>query len=229
MEFSGELLRSSYLSWLSRTPIAQKAWGTQWFPQSNKRYSCFDATQVTYYEVMEFVLATPNLTDDSVRWYWKTDLEFLASLKACEKQITGAKPINQNKFFITITTDRDRATPDKLLKFIYQLRDKTKWIKNLSAVIENHRENGTILHTHMIIETDDTVKYGSKVKDKLWALKSLKEMIGGSNYIDYVNYDERHEKYIRGDKQESKMAFIEKDRIWREENHIPHLIEKNKN
>lgn len=220
-------LKSSYLLWLSRTPIANKQFGTQWCAKTGGRYSCFDATSVTYYEVMEFTI--DKCDDDMVRYYWERDNEFLIQLREAEREVLNKKPIHKNKFFITITTDRDRATPDKLLKFIYQLRDKTKWIKNLSAVIENHRENGLILHTHMIIETDDTVKYGSKVKDKLWALKSLKELIGGSNYIDYVNYDERHEKYIRGEKQDSKLGFVEKDRIWREENHIPHLIEKKNN
>jgi len=76
---------------------------------------------------------------------------------------------------------------------------------------------------------DNTGQSVSIVKDKLWAYKSLKELIGGSNYIDYMKYDERHEKYIRGDKQESKLGFIEQDRIWRERNNIPHLIEKKKN
>lgn len=223
-------LRQSYLQWLSRTPLANKHYGPSWNPNPMAPPSCLDATNVTYYDVMESCVYLPNCPDEQVRRYWEQDnlhLRALLEVKSEILQLTSKS--DANKFFITITTDRERATPDKLLKFIYQLRDKTKWIKDLTAVIENHRENGLILHTHMIIETDDTVKYGSKVKDKLWALKSLKELIGGSNYIDYMKYDERHEKYIRGEKQESKLGFIEQDRIWREQNHIPHLIEKKKN
>lgn len=224
----GKELRDAYLLWIKqqRDQYASSNFGCLWEKSNTLVDYIFGSEDVTYYEVIEQIVRNPNCTDKFVRELWEADAAYIKKIRsACKSQ---ELPLCGNKFFITITTDKERATPSKLLKFLYWLRDKCKWVKTMTAVIENHRENGIILHTHILLETteDSEIKYGSKVKDKLWGLKMLKELIGGSNYIDYMFASERHEKYIRGEKRDEKMEYVIKDREWRKAHNIPELIIK---
>lgn len=225
----GKILRDSYLLWIKqqRDNYAQGTFGCNWEDSHSICDYVFGRTDVNYYEIMEYIIRNTIITDKQVKEYWDSDKEYIRQIREGAK--SQGVTVSGNKFFITITTDKTRATPVKLYKFVLWLRDKCKWVKSMSAVIENHRESGILLHTHIILETteESELKYGSKVKDKLWSLKPIKEMLGGSNYIDYMYYSpDRHDKYITGNKCDAKKPLVEKDKIWRKENHIPDLIEK---
>lgn len=221
----GKLLRDSYLLWIKqqRDNYASATFGCDWTCTETIVDYIFGRTEVTYYEVMEEIVRNPNCDDKMVQILWDNDKQYLYKIR----QMSKGSIQENNKFFITITTDKTKATPQSLLKFLYFLRDKCKWVKTMRAVVENHRENGIILHTHIIIETSDDIKYGSKVKDKLYGLKMCSSLISGSNYIDYMNYSsDRHDKYVNGDKRVEKMEYVNLDREWRKKNNIPDLIEK---
>lgn len=224
----GRLLRDAYLLWIKqqRDNYANSTFGCDWNAGHTIADFVFGTEDVGYYEIMESLVRDRNCTDRQVQIFWDRDREYLRTIQTMSK---GHQIITHpNKYFLTITCDKSKATPEKLLKFLYFLRDKCKWVKTMKAVIENHRHNGIILHTHIILEVDESIKYASTVKDKLYALKPCTELIAGSNFIDYLYYHERHDKYIIGDKQEDKLPLVELDVKWRIENNIPHLIEKKK-
>lgn len=221
----GKLLRDSYLLWIKqqRDNYAGSSFGENWSSSDTIIDYIFGRTDVTYYEIMEEIVRNPKCSDALVTVFWNRDKEYLHKIR----QMSKGSIQENNKFFITITTDEKKATPVSLLKFLYFLRDKCKWVKTMSAVVENHRENGFILHTHIIIETSSDIKYASTVKDKLYGLKMCSALISGSNFIDYMNYSaDRHDKYINGDKRVEKMEYVKLDREWRKKNNIPDLIEK---
>lgn len=222
----GKILRDSYLLWLKRQKhhYAEGRVGCDWNGGDTIVDWIFGPQDTSYYDIMDYIIHQPMATDAVVQRMWDRDKEYIQKITIASNSHQVIS--NSHKYFITITCAPD-AKPVDLLKLVFFLRDKCKWVKSMRAVIENHRENGIILHTHMILEVDEAIKYGSSVKDKLYGLKMCKKLITGSNYIDYLGYrPEQHDKYIIGDKRESKMQFVEKDRVWRKENNIPDLIEK---
>lgn len=222
----GKILRDSYLLWLKRQKhhYAEGRVGCDWNGGDTIVDWIFGPQDTSYYDIMDYIIHQPMATDAIVQRMWDRDKEYIQkiTLASNSHQVIS----NSNKYFITITC-APGVKPVDLLKLVFFLRDDCKWIKSMKAVIENHRLDGILLHTHMILEVVDSIKYGSTVKDKLFALKPCKKLITASNFIEYKDYkSDRHDKYIIGEKQENKMPLVEKDRVWRKENNIPDLIEK---
>ena len=69
----------------------------------------------------------------------------------------------------------------------------------------------------------------SKVLEKLWAAGGIKKVCLTKSFIDYKIAEEYHYKYIKGEKKESKMPFVEQDKIWRNKNKINDFFCKNYN
>lgn len=230
VQLSGEPLRHAYLTWIKRyKKYAEGNYGCCWSPMTSPQ-TWLANTEVSYYEIIENIINHPATSDEYVKYLWEQDDKYIRNMQNIIKlQTEGEIASDPKKCFITLTFDQNKATPDKVLKFLYQLRDKTKWINGMTAVIENHKSTGILLHAHLILEFKERITK-SKVIEKLWSLKGLREIMGASNYIDYKVYRViEHEKYVRGDKKEEKMPYVMLDREWREANHIPDLIVKNKN
>jgi len=78
-------------------------------------------------------------------------------------------------------------------------------------------------HCHFYIETKECK---SKVLDKLWRPKYVKEIVLQRTFIDIKQAEAQHLPYINLEKQTSKQECIKKDIEWRKQNNIPDF-EKN--
>lgn len=218
LSHQSKIKRDAYLLWIKN----QRGYADGYIGCD---YVC-NTNDVTYYEVMKEIIYNPSCSDALVDIMRKRDEDYMNAIRSLSKPSNFTADVK--KFFITITTDKSRnVTHRDMMDFMLFMRDKCKWVVDFRGSIENHKENGELLHCHFIIQPDDTILYGSKVKDKLWSMRICNKMIGGSNYIEYRSYMEVHEDYIRGNKQASKLPLVEKDRQWREDKGIPHLFSKN--
>lgn len=217
----------AYLLWLKqqRDDYANSHFGCDWV-EGFKDDSILGGVTCTYYEVMENIVRNPKCPEKVIQNFWERDRAYLQRIQQMARAKLSYNP--HGSYFITLNFDKLRTTPESVYKLILWLRDKCKWIDEFQAVIENHRkEEGFHLHAHLIIKpAADEITYGSKIKDKLWSLKKIKSMMGGPQFIDYKNCEERHYKYIRGEKTDEKMPFVIKDREWRKRYCIPDFIEK---
>lgn len=141
--------------------------------------------------------------------------------------INLASPPKTIDVWITIGFIKENRNFDKMVKFVRNILS-SKWVKSGSkAVLEFHGSKGWRPHTHMLLKCDPSVKYTSNVKDKLAKKLLGKEFIGlmeGTNNIEYSNAYDYHNDYLSGNKQDSKIEFVNQDRDFRDLNQIPHIF-----
>lgn len=103
------------------------------------------------------------------------------------------------------------------------LYNKLNALKNwkFEAVVEGHTPNGYRPHIHMILYT--------KIRPNRIVDTFSKHFKCAKNFIEVKNmkqfYSEKQD-YIRGKKAKEKISFVELDKQERDENKIPHLVEK---
>lgn len=124
--------------------------------------------------------------------------------------------------FVTLNFNHQTWSIKKCLDLLNRILS-FDWIESAKCAFELHRANGDHPHIHMLIESKECK---SKVLEKIWATAGIKKIMLKKSFIDYKIGLPCHQKYIVGDKQESKMPYVEKDRLWRKENNIQELYEK---
>jgi len=180
-----------------------------------------DDLSVSYYDIMSFTYKQPNATQAYAKKCLDNDKAWFAK---CCKYISdmNLEMVPVTKHFVTIGFNHQTwsvATCVAVIKRILAL----SWIDNATAVFELHRENGEHPHCHFLIDTKFTK---SKILEKLWAVRDIKRIVLQKAFIDYKVAQPYHVKYIHGDKVEEKMPFVEKDKLWRQQNNIEQLFEK---
>lgn len=99
------------------------------------------------------------------------------------------------------------------------------FIKDAEAVFELYRQNGEHPHCHFYIETINKIPK-SKILEKIWAVAGIKKVILNKNFIDIKIAQPIHKKYVKGEKRDEKLEYVEKDKVWRKENNIPDLFRR---
>lgn len=128
-----------------------------------------------------------------------------------------------SKYFVTVSFSEELFTVDTFKTWWSKMTSKAKVI-NCRGVLERHSDAGQNTHVHMIIETP--FRKG-RLLQFIWETAGIKKLISEKNFIDVKEYSERHEEYINGDKRESKVEYVEKDREFRKNNGIPEILSMN--
>lgn len=127
-------------------------------------------------------------------------------------------------YFVTIGFNHQTFNVKSALAAVNNLVNKD-FVISCKAVFEYYRTNGEHPHIHLIIEAKQ-MRAGMLVT-KIFQSAGMSKQVLSRNFIDVKPKQEYHDKYIAGDKIPEKMACCEKDKKWREDNKIPHLIVKN--
>lgn len=155
-------------------------------------------------------------------------------LKEYEKKLLQ-KPTNtieENWVFLTIGFNEQTITPAVQLKLSLSVLDLKYFREGSKMVLEKFRTNGEHHHTHFLLYLSTPI-YTSKLIQ--FVFQKVKNHCLKPEFIDVlgpINKKKLHqplatyEKYIMGDKQESKLPFIEKDKKWRAENKIQDIYIK---
>lgn len=126
-------------------------------------------------------------------------------------------------YFVTINFDDNIVTDDvETLAFNTSVRKiyNTPIFSNVRFVCEKFRkEEGIHRHIHMLV---DSSAPKSRVIQQVF--QKVKKYCGSDRFIDVKNWTnanrEVYEEYIRGNKQSSKMEYVEKDKAWRQQKKI---------
>lgn len=129
--------------------------------------------------------------------------------------------IEKPDWFITIGFNHQTWDVPKCKDVILKVL-QLPFIKSCEAVFELHRENGLHPHCHFYVETHSKIPK-SKILEKIWASAGIKKVVLAKNFIDIKVAQPVHLGYIKGNKQDKKLPYVEQDKKWREENNIPHL------
>ena len=215
-----------HLQWIKKHPSFIPAW--EWSACGTES-NYFESVQQMY---MTFHWTLPD-TDVSAR---KLIIEkgwlqfFVADLRthqAYEEKLLAVMTQNQiatksYSYFATINFDVKLSTVPKVLALIEVLHS-FKWLQTSTLIFENYGSTGAHHHIHMLITTPAHKDYvRSKIVEKMFAAKNLKKICTSKNFIDVKIAIPYHTKYIKYEKEESKMANCAKDRQWRDENKIEH-------
>lgn len=159
-------------------------------------------------------LAFINLNDD-INWQ-KNYFDIVDSLS-----LTSKVPVA----FLTISFHHGSFTIQKALQLINSLLNQS-FVKDGSfAVLERYKSDGIHPHVHVKLYFDKS-KSKSQIIQHVLRLKNAKDLIRGQNFVDFKNFEPRHDLYLEGKKTEEKMQFVNMDILWREENNIPHKLFK---
>lgn len=120
--------------------------------------------------------------------------------------------------FITVGYNEQVITPQGMKN----TANKIKQLKHFSSVIyvhEKHRENGIHHHTHFLCRLKDRLP---KSKIIQYVFQACGKLVLKKEFIDVKTQKdapyEVYEKYIKGEKTESKKQYLELDIIWRKAN-----------
>ena len=156
--------------------------------------------------------------------YYRFDIEFYKrhdkDILDIQKDLKGTE--KKKWFFVTVGfDDKQENVVSNMKTFLKKFKDTPK-IDIEDYVVEKFRKNdkGQIYehhHIHFLIHTDY-----SKSKVIQFCFQKAKGFIQGQQFIDVKNDGEisRYQKYIKGDKIESKKECCELDRLWRHENSL---------
>lgn len=128
-------------------------------------------------------------------------------------------------FFVTFNFDETLFTPELAMKGVKALLDKT-YVESAYGVFEYYGKEKNHPHLHIRLTMNKYNTFG-KLKDKLKQTTLVTKLTGGINFVDIKPYIEaRHKEYLECDKALEKTEQIEKDKVWRENNGLPHYISK---
>lgn len=144
------------------------------------------------------------------------------------QQLTRVQPgADENWAFITIGWNEQTVTPRSMLDVSKRVAE-LKYFSECKFVLEKHRENGIHHHTHFLVRFNEKY-FKSKLIGWMYQVRGLRAICLGKNFIDikgpldkkkpYQSY-ELYNDYVSGIKTEEKNKYIEKDRIWRQQNNI---------
>lgn len=191
------------------------------FCGGNRMISYFDSMNTLYNS--EVWINSPYGEDLAARFYkqdtaYKKEIE--QALLQRELELNQEPP---NEWFVTINCKPD-ITPSQLKPLVEKILSYNWVLPGSKAVIEYHTAEGGHAHTHMKIINR---LQKAKTIEKIYAAAGIRRLISDRAKIqnDYYIQD-KHDKYILGDKQESKMKNVILDRQMRDSLGIPHIFEK---
>lgn len=146
------------------------------------------------------------------------------------KWLQGKGNTNSSKWFVTIGFDDDKFELSNFRKWINNFIT-LNWILECEIVFERHRSEGIHNHCHMMFIPDLDAKGKPRSKanivQNIYKSAGIKKLINGENFIQVQPWeDDRHVCYLNGEKKEAKLPLVEADRLFREENNIPHKFQK---
>lgn len=204
----------------------------QWIANNPKFVPQYPPKGLTYLEVMKSLYSQPEwnrpcdrMNDMALAMFVidkKWQLMSTKISKMVDKKVQQLIPIPNGEWFVTIGFNHQTWSVDKCVKAIQKIMDMD-WVVRCKANFELYRENGEHPHCHFYIETKECK---SKILDKIWRPKYIKELVLKKSFIDIKEAQEYHKKYIQLDKCEEKQSCIGQDKVWRKENNIPDF-EKN--
>jgi len=181
-----------------------------------------DYTHSEYMEVMSYTYKNPLITNELAYLFMKTDVRwYVESQSEIQEMLQMVKaPPLPDSLFITINFNHQTWTPQLCHTAIENLLTLS-WIKTACAVFELHRENGQHPHVHILLTTDRHYTK-TRIIDKIYAAKKMKDLIAGKQFIDYKIAEPYHLNYTAGNKKPEKMQYVEKDNIWKEMQGLPY-------
>ena len=166
------------------------------------------------YEDKEEHLLTPEWDADAEHLkFFKQSMEKLI-IKYNFKDLSGDR---LKHMWVMISPDPKKYTSiEHLFLHLGDMKISEKYI----ATVEAHTKEGYRPHIHMIL-------YSNRRPNRIVAQFS-KHFDCKTNFIECkTSYNHSiNLKYLNGDKQDEKKEYVEADRVERENNSIPHLIEK---
>jgi len=205
--------KSLHLAWIKKTP--------SFSPKFAQDYT------ESYYDIIVQLYKQRFVTNEVAQQFFAADMQWFNTcnqqLNSLSKQVTKSNPMSP--IFVTIGFNHQTWNVSSCVKVIETIV-KFDWINTIHAVFEYHRANGLHPHVHMLITLNQPLAK-SKVLEKIWATAGIKKIVLSKSFIDYKVAEEYHKKYIMGEKQESKMSFVEKDKEWRKKNNIKEYYSKN--
>lgn len=205
-----------HLEWIKRNP--------NFVPDIPLR----DGYKSYYEDMLNFWSWNSQICPDAVpmmanRWL-QDDLQLHQTYDARIREKERALKIvkKKNEWFVTINFNHQTYTIEKCVNLIKRVLAH-EWVLTCTAVFEINRANGRHPHVHMIIKTDLPK---SKVIYNIWRTSGIKTIVLKQAFIDVKEAIPQHQEYVTGNKQQSKMACVIADRLWRQENNIPESFVK---
>lgn len=171
-----------------------------------------------------------NLTDDEVKKYqigeyrerlWH-EMQVRREKRKLENLIFGQT--GTKSYFVTIGLDDKQFKDDNEAMIINPLLKKiidTPGFENIKFVVEKYRRNeqGDIyVHRHIHLLFDSNLRKSKVIQ---FCFQKAKKYVAGQNFIDVkLDIGRTREKYINGQKTQTKLECVEKDRSWRKEKKI---------
>lgn len=176
---------------------------------------------LSYYDIMAELYNNPKCTQDLAKKFFICDQKWFRECSRINKQVSKmvdeVSPVDNNFWFVTIGFNHQTWSVSKCCKAIEKIISM-EWIISCKANFELHRENGEHPHIHFLLETKEPK---SRILDKLFRPKYVKDLVLSKSFIDVKPAQEHHRKYIELDKQTDKLEYVQKDREWRIKNGIP--------
>lgn len=202
--------KSIHLNWIS------KQLKTGWLPRNAEDLS------ESYLEIMKFTYSKDFVSQAYAERCYLDDIKWTVECEKAKTQLLKSLIDSSKRYFVTIGFNHQTWTIQRCITLIKRIME-FDWVEKYYAVFELHRENGLHPHVHMMIQTSLTK---SKLSEKLWAVRGIKDIVLKKPFIDVKPYESYRDKYLLGEKTESKMPYVIKDQQWRTENQIPHYFEK---
>lgn len=130
--------------------------------------------------------------------------------------------------FVTIGFNEQTLTLPKIIKVCEKVAHH-RYVKHCLYAIEKHRENGVHHHAHFLITWNEKISSSICIQD-FYKIAGIKEIVTNKAFIDVKSLYKKkcdcqpyavYDQYIRGQKKEAKMKYVEMDRKWRNDNGIP--------
>lgn len=145
------------------------------------------------------------------------------TLQMLEKVAMEDQEGSTNKYFVTIGFNHQTFTPKAALTAVNAVFRKS-FVNSAEGVFEFYRTNGEHPHIHIIMEVPK-MRCGMLVT-KIFQSAGMSKIVLSRNFIDVKECQLYHYDYLEGNKIEEKMECCEKDKLWREQNNLPHKIKK---
>lgn len=212
----------THLAWIKKHP--------EFVPETGMIISNGKLVHTSYYAEMTSVYTHWMATVPQDKWeklftsFRDADIKYhkriTAELHKIEKEVLQNTPIY---WFVTVNCEK--TTPSGWMdKTITHIRDMN-WVQSFMGVIEFFGKEGDHRHFHMLIKAN--LPYKSNVVDAIWAVAGIKKYCNKKTFIDVKpGLIDEHVKYLKGEKEDSKMARVERDRKMRYQCNLPDLYQK---
>jgi len=176
---------------------------------------------ISYLEMMRFTYSQPACTQEIAEMFYNADkkyvLDKLKISRSIDKKLQMLESTPDGRWFVTIGFNHQTWNIQKCIKCIEKILGMD-WIIKAKANFELFRENGEHPHIHFLLETKEPK---SRILDKLFRPKYVKDIVLARSFIDVKEAQPFHDKYINLDKQTLKQEYVEKDKEWRKKHNIP--------